>query len=409
VSDPFTLVPVALVVGGWAAWRGIERLLDGPSPSERPDPGLEQAVRDQLGPLPPGLALHVWRYAGPDGRGARIVVRGACPTLSISCERGGQIELGDRRLDERFCCVGPAHVVRALMTAEARTALLRLVESPAVRARSLAVHHGRLSVDVPRGGVRFSGAACADAAEDAVDLVRRLQAPGDVLARLAANALTDPESDVRVANLVQLRHDFPDRAETKVALQDALAHDDPALRLAAALALGEEGRATLVALAEHGDDAIAAAAIEALGTLPLATMRRLLSYALSPRPGEAGPMRPSTARACADVLARSGEGEAVELLADVLAARHTAVALAAVHALRRIGTVAVVAPLHDAARTHPDAEVRAAARGARDDVQMELVDAAPGQLSLSGGDAGAVSLAEDASGRVSLPPAKGAP
>jgi hypothetical protein len=177
----------------------------------------------------------------------------------------------------------------------------------------------------------------------------------------------------------------------------------------AALALGADGARVLADLARDADadDVSSAGAIEALRTLPLSDLERILRASLRRSPQGLLPVRPFTARACADALATCGDA-AVPLLADVVRASSEAVGLAGVRALRRIGTVEAVLPLTQAAESGEGA-VRSAARAALEDIQAGLAGSR-GAVSLAGGDAGTLSLADDPSGRVSLPgpPSKGA-
>ena len=74
--------------------------------------------------------------------------------------------------------------------------------------------------------------------------------------------------------------------------------------------------------------------------------------------------------------------------------------VAAARALGRVGTVAAVAPLREAAERRGD--LRSAARQAIAEIQARLAGAEPGQLSLAGGEAGALSLADGEPGRLTL-------
>jgi hypothetical protein len=92
--------------------------------------------------------------------------------------------------------------------------------------------------------------------------------------------------------------------------------------------------------------------------------------------------------------------------------------VAAAHALGRIGTVAAVPLLQEAAERSPDDQnLRRATRQAVAAIQSRLQGASPGQLSLAGtvdagqlslapDEAGQLSLADDPAGQLSLPPDK---
>jgi hypothetical protein len=87
---------------------------------------------------------------------------------------------------------------------------------------------------------------------------------------------------------------------------------------------------------------------------------------------------------------------------EALRSEDAEVAVAAARALGRAGTVASVPPLREAMQRR--GELRSAARQAIAGIQARLTGAAPGQLSLARGDAGALSLADGAGepGRLSL-------
>jgi hypothetical protein len=82
-----------------------------------------------------------------------------------------------------------------------------------------------------------------------------------------------------------------------------------------------------------------------------------------------------------------------------------------------VGTAAAVLPLKEAADGLFPGELRRAARQAVAEIQSRAQGAAPGQLSLAGGEegrlslaqeGGELSLAESPEGQLSLPPEEGA-
>jgi hypothetical protein len=169
------------------------------------------------------------------------------------------------------------------------------------------------------------------------------------------------------------------------------------VRLRAAMALGEEGRGTLLELVERAgaDDSCAARAVAALGDrLPATLAESALRGALE----KAG--RPQTAQACLEALALLGRAEAEGLMLEALRSEEVPVAVAAARALGRAGTVASVPPLREAMRHR--GELRSAARQAIAGIQARLTGAEPGQLSLAGGEAGALSLVDGEPGSLSL-------
>jgi HEAT repeat protein len=101
-----------------------------------------------------------------------------------------------------------------------------------------------------------------------------------------------------------------------------------------------------------------------------------------------------------------GDVAAETPLVRALGHLHPRVRVAAAQALGRIGTVAAVLPLKQAAERFGD--LQGASRQAVAQIQSRAVGATPGQISLSGGGGqGQVSLAEGAGGHVSLPEGRG--
>ena len=395
---------IALMAG--AAYIGILKLFSTDwSRRERlrPDPSLEREVTAAVGTVPAGLSVSVRARSGSGGRCARIVVSGVCPALGLGPETRDDIDLGDEALDRLFAFRGPRSLLCAMMDGDTRSRLMDLARTPEVRSGSLTVVDGALSLDVRRPLYRPTRSRIVSVAKQALALAQRLQAPADIPARLAENALDNAQRGVRLANLRALLREHAGEWVTRDALRRATAHPDPELRLMAAQAMGDEGRSVVIDLARDTstEDEACAGAIEALGTLPLADLETVLAASLGPAGGRAA--RPFTARACADLLAKCGAA-ALPLLADVVRARSEAVALAGVRALRRIGTAEAVLPLTEAAATGEGA-VREAARAALEDIQLGL-RGTPGAVSLSEGEAGVLSLADDPSGRLSVPPAR---
>lgn len=77
--------------------------------------------------------------------------------------------------------------------------------------------------------------------------------------------------------------------------------------------------------------------------------------------------------------------------------------MAAANALGRIGSVAAVLPLREAAeRSWLDRELRRVTRLAIAEIQSRLQGASPGQLSLAQAEAGQLSLATNPAGQLSF-------
>jgi HEAT repeat protein len=251
----------------------------------------------------------------------------------------------------------------------------------------------------------------------------------DVGQRLAENAHSDPDANVRLRNLLLLVWQLRDGPETVAALRAACSDPSPKVRLRAAQELGTEGRDVLIALAEGTeDDTWSAQAVAIVGRdLPFERTSAILTRALRRR-------RLQTARACLEALGSGGAAEAVEILAKVLGREkgdlaataaqalgttgspaaeaplilalqreHAKVRVAAANALARLGTAAAVLPLKDAVeRWADDPELSRAARQAIAAIQTRLPGATPGQLSLAGTEAGQLSLAPSEPGQLSL-------
>ena len=230
-----------------------------------------------------------------------------------------------------------------------------------------------------------------------LDVARFLVAPPDLAARIARNIGRESEAGARLQGLLLLSREFPGHPATRERLLAAREDASEEVRLRAGIALREEGRETLVELVRRvgTSDACAARAASALGEhLPEELAVETLGRAL----GGAG--RPETAQACLEALARLGRPEHEGLLLGALASDDPRVAVEAAEALGKAGTVAAVAPLREAAERGGD--LRRAARQAIAEIQSRLAGAAPGQLSLTTGEAGALSLAEGEPGRLSL-------
>jgi HEAT repeat protein len=232
----------------------------------------------------------------------------------------------------------------------------------------------------------------------ALEVGRRLVAPGDTAARIAENVRDEPEASARLQGLLLLAREFPDHPATRERLLAARGDASAEVRLRTAMALGEEGRSTLVALVrdEGSSDAVAAKAVAALGDgipvdLAEATLRRVAGT----------PESTGTTVACLDALGRLGRVEAEGLLIEALKSSEPQVRAAAARALGRAGTVAAVAALHEAMEARREIS-RSVGRQAIAEIQSRLSGAAPGQLSLSGAEAGALSLADGEPGRLSI-------
>jgi HEAT repeats len=258
---------------------------------------------------------------------------------------------------------------------------------------ALVVVGGALAVLVGRAATRAvrrsrTGARLAVAA-------RSVGRPAeDIPYGLAEDLQQEPEPSVRLQRLLTLVRKYPDHPGTRRALVALREDPDDEVCLQASLALGDDGLAMLHRLAENGatSDACAGRAIAALGDrMPAGKTRILLERAL--RNG-----RKETARACIDVLTRPGRVMPEALLLQALQNVEPEVATAAAQTLGRVGTIAAVGPLREHVSARLPSELRAAARQAILEIQARLTGAAPGQLTLAGGEAGALSLAAETGG-----------
>jgi hypothetical protein len=239
-----------------------------------------------------------------------------------------------------------------------------------------------------------------------LDAARGLIAPAAVEQAVADGLRSERDPAFRLNALRALVVHAPDHPATAEAVTASLADDAPEVRLEAALAAREAGRATLeaLALAKDAPDFVSARALEVLGaTLPSDALCGALRAALASA-------RPLAALACVDALAPRGR-EAVSSLVDAVASGDARVARAAADAVGRFGAGAeVVIALREAEARHPrDAGVRAAVRASVSAVQGRLQGAGAGQLSEASPDAGTLALADDARGRLATPAPADAP
>jgi HEAT repeat protein len=314
-----------------------------------------------------------------------------------------EIEIGDPTFDDEYYVQGQAPLALAILDPATRHRLSGLLRGQvAVSGREpievdASLSDGVLEVQVKESGLSGNRDRVPEILMGVLDVARLLVAPRDVAARIAENVGQEAEAGARLRGLLTLAREFPKHPATRPALVAARGDANEEVRLRAAMALGEEGRETLLDLASRAEtgDSCAARAIAALGEhLPEGLAEEALRRAL----GEAG--HPQTALACLGALGRLGRAGAQELILDALRSGDGKVAVAAAGALGQVGPVGAVAPLREAAER--GGEMRRAARQAIAEIQARLTGAAPGQLSLAGGEAGALSLADREPGRLSL-------
>ena len=373
-----------------------------------------------------------WKDGGGIGdMGTRFVIEGLLPDLWLARPGSGSgsrralgardLEIGDPVFDSAVLLQGPPLQVRALFDATTRSVVRTALEAFA----SLKVERGRLTADCDgaTGGARPR--LVASDLQILLDLARRLRPPETPQSRLAQIAHADPLDTVRAVALRTLTEIEPRHPETRIGLRAALNDASPALRLQAARALGDEGVATLLALADDlaAGDALGAEALAVLGdrctvdqARPILRRAAVTSRTACARAALAAVARGGAAEVAtiADVLARASEPiaaaaaaalgtiaspSAIAPLRSALRAESLAVAAAAARALGSFATAAEVAPLREAEAR--GGELGRAAREAIAAIQSRLTGATPGQVSLAGAS-GEVSVVDSTDGRVSL-------
>jgi hypothetical protein len=326
--------------------------------------------------------------------GSFVIVTGVAPALDSST----------RATDGLPPVGGPPLLRAALFDADTRRLVTALLESR--QEHSGLTPPEKLmfrQVKIRRGVLRVTVRAPITTRDLSLilDAARGLIAPAAVEQAVADGLRSERDPAFRLNALRALVVHAPDHPATAEAVAASLADDAPEVRLEAASAAGEAGRATLeaLALAKDAPDFVSARALEVLGaTLPSDALCAALRAAL------ASP-RPLAALACVTALAPRGR-EAVPSLVDAVASADARVAWAAADAVGRFGAGAeVVVALREAeARHRRDAAVRAAVRASVSAVQGRLQGAGTGQLTVADGEAGRLALSDDERGRVALPP-----
>lgn len=242
-----------------------------------------------------------------------------------------------------------------------------------------------------------------------LDLARRLSRPADLAERLAGRLLPGPgrelEEEARRKCLHLLLRDFSRHPATVAAVSAALGDSSEWVRFEAARSLGAEGVTTLRALVEAPgtDDACAARALRSLGNvLPPKVRVATVTRALAAARAQAVQDRTELLQAGLETLAQYHPQHAEAPAMAALAAHNEHVVATAARVLGRVGTVTAVPALREAEAQGPRT-VAAAARQAVSEIQARLEGAEAGQLSVAGGEAGALTLTEEReAGRVSL-------
>ncbi|MET0556295.1 MAG: hypothetical protein ABW221_24855 [Vicinamibacteria bacterium] len=397
--------------------------------------GRERRLHGRRGDIAVSLSASVFHK----NSGTKVRFQGLVPWLEVSGRPEGLrllggtrgLTLGDAAFDDAFDVRGQRVGVQALFGSEVRRCLAEaFVEHDGPGADLVALRAGKLIAQVDDGAPGTLAPRLTALLGSLLTACAGLRATDGFEARLAGNARHDPQPSFRLRCLEVLLQERPEHPATADALRTALADSDGGVRLTAALASPAEGRTVLLEVArdDASSDAVASRALSLVGaSIDGVELERILAVAL-------GAGKEATVVACLEALAREGArhvpaivrvldsdaapraaaaaralgatatAHAAPALVRALAHADAAVREAAASALGRVGAnVADVLALRQAEAQHAwDGAFLRAARGAIASVQSRLVGADRGQLSVAPA-AGEVSLAEDASGRVSPP------
>jgi hypothetical protein len=398
------------------AWQAAAKRLDLTTVGQSGGRFEKPWFRLQSGPLL--VEMRWYRRLGVPGTRIGVAPRQpGTPKLTVRrkgrASPGSGSELGDPAFSEEFHLEGPAPLALEGLDVETRRELAGLLrgivqveEGEPIEVRA-SLEQGVLVVDVDHTNgmsVPQVGKLVADILRTMLPIAERL-IPGRLPDRIVRNLQSETVAGVRVQSVLRLGRDFPQHPAAREALRAACKDPDDEVQLQAALALGEEGVATLLALVARAatDDACAARAVAALGErLPVEQAETALRQAL-----ESGHER--TAAACIEALGRLGHldrldhNAAERVLFTALHSTAPQVVLAATRALGRVGTAAAVVQLRELEPPLWDQELHRAVRQAISEIRSRLTGARAGQLSLleERGE-GALSLVETDPGRLSL-------
>jgi hypothetical protein len=182
-----------------------------------------------------GTRLLVWHPARP------------IDDLTLRSEPGsrhaGETEVGDPAFEDVFWIDGNLMTACALLDEETRRRLTNLG-----RSGRLQIVDGVLRLDVPS----YSRRVLSRRLTELIDAARRLTQPRSTADRWAAIATRDPVPAMRQRAVSALARQFREEGGALQAMRLACDDASPEVRLAAAAALGAEGRVTLLDLAERG-------------------------------------------------------------------------------------------------------------------------------------------------------------
>jgi hypothetical protein len=148
---------------------------------------------------------------------------------------------GRRRVRRRVLRHRSSTVVRAVLDGETRSLLRSLRVEVELEVVSGELRGRVMEGNDPPG---LHGLLLSRTLPLLLEAARRLRWPVDAAARIAHNARRDRDPGVRRENLLALVREYPDAPATRDLLRAAREDSSDDVRVRAAIALGEEGRAT---------------------------------------------------------------------------------------------------------------------------------------------------------------------
>jgi HEAT repeat protein len=387
--------------------------------------GVLRARLETLRGLPYGLVRVRIEGLAHGVKAVRAGSRSGTPSLDVR-----DVTVGDPDFDAAVVLQGTPATVRGLFGARARERALRAF---AIDAR-IHVAEGVLVAEIDE--LTAQSTSLEAKVTVLLELAHSLEPGKGDEQRLGEILRGDPHPGVRAVALETLGQ-IASRPRARDVLRGVLKDGPPGFRLQAAVALGDEGRPSLHALAADPvvDDVVSSAAVTALGGhVTFARAAPLLERAVADvRPQTAAallkvmgrgsaaeaetiaavlarldagqgpsPRTAAVVQAAVDALVATGAPAAEPALLRALGSPVAAVALSAAQGLGRIGGVGAVPALRDAEER--GGELRSAARQAIAAIQSRRPGASPGQVSLAGGETGQISIASATDGSLSLPP-----
>jgi len=316
---------------------------------------------------------------------------------------GTDIEIGCPRFDARTHVSSYSNqsetMTAALLDAQTRNGVSRVVVSGGAK-----VQGGEISINT-----KLDVDQVASVVQSFVRLAQHLRMEkSEIPARLAANALQDPVAAVQLHNLSLLLQFYGNKREAVETCRRVLQFPEPAMRLVAAIHLGQEGiplvrkiarsrrasadvrvkalrhllsndepaRVIEIAtdLLEDQPPMVRRVAIQCLGRLQHAPSLDALTSLFDNTSDAATALEVITA------LRRIGDPAAEGALMRALGRRSDRVKTAAIEALAELGTVRAVEPLHALAGKR---KFKRIARAAIDAIQSRLGKVEAGRLSLA--------------------------